>query len=60
MKKERKDGAKRSRQGDREVEVRRLQHGEKGVEDEKHGGKMEQGEHEKLKKGRMWKERWRD
>lgn len=36
---EERDGAKRSRQGDREVEVRRLQHGEKGVEDEKHRGK---------------------
>lgn len=43
VKKERKDGAKRSRVGDREVEVRRLQHGEKGVEDEKHGGEWSRG-----------------
>lgn len=71
VKKERKDGAKRSRVGDREVEVRRLQHGEKGVEDEKHRGEMEQGEYEKLwkkegsgkkdgeteGKGERWRER---
>lgn len=61
VKKERKDGAKRSRQGDREVEVRRLQHGEKGVEDEKHGGKKGvRGTWETVKKERRWKERWRD